>query len=204
MTDSASLDRSRRAEDDYFRRKDAELLAKARAALGAQRVDQDFEYERRLLSDAIGLHHLDVVVPLHTAGLRADSVVLLEWLPAVEVAWVDDIEVREREELRRQFAEGPDSGPSAMALLTEWLFVRPPHEAIVAAKRALRHRLEALDPTSRRDMLGRIVARCEAVGRASGGLLGLGALSWNEGARIDGIREDLGDEPEPLPVDIPH
>lgn len=205
MADSTLNDRARMAEDDYFRRKDAELLERARAAR-PQPVDPVLQEERRKLGEALGLHQLDVIVPLHTAGIRADTSDLIEWLPAVEVAWIDSVETSERDELQRRFAEAQMSGDAA-DLLREWLFVRPPHEAMLAAKRALRHRLESSGPETKRKLLTRIVERCEAVGRASGGFFGLGALSLNERARIDDIREGLGDEPapgQPLSDAIPH
>lgn len=194
MTDSTLHDRARRAEDDYFRRKDAELIERARAAR-VQPVDEAMQEERRKLGEALGLHHLDVIVPLHAVGIRASNSNLIEWLPAVEVAWIDSVDNSEREELQRRFSEAHGSGDTA-ALLHEWLFVRPPHEAMLAAKQALRHRLESSGPETRRDLLTRIVERCEAVGRASGGFFGLGALSVNERSRIDDIRQRLGDEAE--------
>jgi hypothetical protein len=208
MTESSMFDRSRRAEDEYFRRRDAELVAKARAALRLGPVDEPaIDAELRELAEAIGLGQADLVVPLHTAGLRAENVALLEWLPAVEVAWIDDVDRREREALRTRFGEVADQGTNGTALLTEWLFVRPPHEAMIAARRVLRHQLESLDAGPRRDMLRRIVSRCQAVGRASGGLFGLGAISGDELDRINEIRDELGGHSTteyPLPAEIPH
>jgi len=201
-------DRSRRAEDDYFRRKDAELIEAGAAptASGKTPIDAAGEFELRILGDALGVHERDLIVPLHAAGLRAASAVLIEWLPAIEVAWIDDVDLAEREELRRQFAADPQSSGPALALLTEWLFVRPPLEAMVAARRVMRRRLDASDADNRRVMLGRIVSRCEAVGCASGGFFGLGAMSWDEQARIDVIRESLGDDlsPPAEAIEIPH
>ncbi|MGE3956380.1 MAG: hypothetical protein AB7H96_06640 [Vicinamibacterales bacterium] len=210
MAGSEIYDRSRRAEDDYFRRRDAELMEKAREAsraAAAARVEQAGAGERQLLGDALGVHDAAILGPLHAAGMRASHGVLLEWLPAIDIAWVDDIEMEEREELRRQFAVDPQANASGLALLSEWLFLRPPREALMAARQALRSRLDAMDPTTRQDVVARIVARCEAVGRASGGVLGFWALSWDERARIDGLRESLGDrsvEPMEGPIEIAH
>lgn len=192
MPETQLTDRARLAEDDYFRRRDAELLEKARSAARVQPVDDMLREERRALGEAIGLHHLDVIVPLHAAGLRAGNSELLEWLPAVEVAWIDNVDTQEREELQRRFSEANHSGAAAADLLREWLRIRPSDEAIMAARRALHHRLDVSDPDTRRDILMRVMARCEAVGRASGGLFGLAALSRNERSGIDNIREDLG------------
>ena len=189
-------DRAGRTEDEDFRRKDAELIARARAFLS----------ERQQLGDALGLHAPDIIAPLHDAGVRADTVGLLEWLPAIEVAWIDGVDAREREELSRQFemTAGPDG--LGVSLLNEWLYGRPPHEAMIAAKRALRHQLDHLDAEARQDALQRIAARCEVVGRLSGGWFGIGTLSNEERAHIDRVREDLGDptvSDDVLPGEIP-
>ncbi|MFN7914320.1 MAG: hypothetical protein U0Q55_03200 [Vicinamibacterales bacterium] len=202
-------ERARRAEDDYFRRKDAELIERAREAraqgTATAASPQRSEGEQALV-DALGIEDPAVVGPLHAAGLSASNVSLLDWLPAIEVAWVDDVDMHEREELRRQYATDPASDGASLSLLTEWLFVRPPHEALLAARQALRRRVDALPEPERRSRIQAIVQRCETVGHASGGIFGLGTLSWDEQARIEAIREALGDEPDPLngPVEIPH
>lgn len=199
-------ERARLAEDDYFRRKDAELIERARQARAraTASVPDQSAGEQELVH---ALHTADaaLVSALHAAGLNASNTSLLEWLPAIEVAWVDDVDMHEREELRRQYATDPASDGASLSLLTEWLFVRPPHEALLAARQALRLRLDALPETERTARLQQIVRRCEVVGRASGGLFGLGALSWEEHERIEAIKESLGDDSNPLagPVEIP-
>ncbi|MFN7984990.1 MAG: hypothetical protein U0Q11_24365 [Vicinamibacterales bacterium] len=207
MATSELFERARRAEDDYFRRKDAELLAKARTTRSSVDSGAAVIHERRLLGDALGLHDTDVVFPLHEAGLRAATVGLLEWMPAIEVAWVDGVDAAEREELSRRFEEGAGPDGVGVSLINEWLFSRPSHEAMDAARRALRHRVGLLDADSRADLMRRIATRCEIVGRASGGWFGLGMLSDDERETIDRIREGLGDETvseNPLPSEIPH
>lgn len=203
-------EQARRAEDDYFRRRDAELIERARQARAQATAQTAYAPERsrdeQALVDALGLEDAAVVGPLYAAGLKASSVALLDWLPAIEVAWVDDVDMHEREELRRQYATDASADGPSLSLLTEWLFVRPPHEALLAARQALRHRLDALPEADRRARIRDIVGRCETVGRASGGIFGLGTLSWDEQERIDEIKEALGEEPSPLtgPVEIPH
>lgn len=189
MTEFPVHDRSRRAEDDYFRRRDAELLERARAAR-VRPEDAVLHEERHRLGEAIGLHDLDVIVPLHTAGVRAGNTDMIEWLPAVQVAWIDNVDMFEREELRRHFSQA-DSAGGASDLLMEWLLVRPPDETMMAARRALRHRLAASAPDSRRHTLMRVLERCVAVGRASGGVFGVGAISRKERLLIAAIRQDL-------------
>lgn len=203
-------ERARLAEDDYFRRKDAELIERARQArapAAAAATVRERPADEQALALALGTADDAVIGSLYAAGLRASNVALLEWLPAVEVAWVDDVDMHEREELRRQFATDPSSeGQSqSLSLLTEWLFVRPPHEALLAARQVLRHRIDGLPEPERRALVQAILRRCDAIGRASGGIFGLGALSWDEQDRIDAVKEALGEEISPLtgPVEIP-
>lgn len=208
MATSELFDRARRAEDDYFRRKDAELVAKARAAaLAGDESRAATVDEPRHLGDALDLHTPEVVTPLFDAGLRAGTIELLEWIPAVEVAWVDGADAAERDELSRRFAETTAANGTGVGLMNTWLVSRPAPDVFEAARQALRHQVNQLDADSRAGMLRRIASRCEIVARASGGWFGLGGLSTDERACIDRIREGLGDEavPEhPLPGEIPH
>lgn len=199
-------DRARLAEDDYFRRKDAELIERARLARAqATAPATERPAGEQGLADALRVQDAALVSTLHAAGLTAANASLLEWLPAIEVAWVDDVDMHEREELRRQYATDPASDGASLSLLTEWLFVRPPHEALIAARQALRRRLDALPEPERTERVHQIVRRCEVVGHASGGIFGLGTLSWEEHERIEAIKEALGDDTNPLagPVEIP-
>jgi hypothetical protein len=123
--------------------------------------------------------------------MRASNAVLVEWLPAVDVAWLDGADEAERDELRRRFTtDGRATGDGA-ALLDEWLAHRPARGLFAAGRRALRHRLHGLDDDARRAAIARIVAVCEAAGAAAGGFLGIGALSSDERRHIDFIRREL-------------
>jgi hypothetical protein len=78
-----------------------------------------------------------------------------------------------------------------LALLDGWLTQRPPDEFFVAGRRALKARLGTIEADAREAIVARIVALCEATGRAAGGCFGLGALSSDERQAISGIRQDL-------------
>lgn len=140
---------------------------------------------------ALGLGDNEVLVTLFAHGVRAETVAVLEWLPAVDVCWVDGVDAAERNALRVQFAVDERCTPAGLALLDGWLAERPPFRLFAAARRALASRLAHLDPDDRDEMLARIVGRCEAAGRAGGGGFGVGALSSPERDRIARLREDL-------------
>ncbi|MFN7979350.1 MAG: hypothetical protein U0P30_14535 [Vicinamibacterales bacterium] len=140
---------------------------------------------------ALGVGDGDVVVTLYAHGLRAHTVPLLEWLPAVDVCWLDGADAAERHALRVQYAADDRSTVDGVELIERWLTERPPVRLFEAGRRALRARLAALDLDAREAMLATVVARCEAAGRAGGGGFGIGSLSFVERDRISQLRKDL-------------
>ncbi len=142
---------------------------------------------------AVGLGDSTVIATLHDHGVRGGTVPALDWLPAVDVCWLDGAEVAERHALRVQFAADERSTPEGVELLDQWLTTRPPASLFAAGRRALRARLALLDPADRVEVVDRIVAMCEAAGRAAGADFGVSALSTNERDRIQQLRRDLED-----------
>jgi hypothetical protein len=179
-------DRPRAAEDDYFRRQDEELLESARES---QRVSR----ERQALAEALGSTDDESVGRLYANGLRASTAVAVEWLPAVEVAWLDGADETERDQLRRRCAV--DAHEEALAQLNAWLVRPPPEHVILAGRRVLYDRLQPLDADARRTALERILGLCEVAGRAAGGVLGFGTLSSDERRHIESVRYDLDQRP---------
>ncbi len=140
---------------------------------------------------ALGLGDGQVIGTLHAHGLRAETSPVLEWIPAVDVCWLDGADTAERHALRVQFAADDRSTPAGVALLDAWLTSRPPAALFDASRRALRSALRLLEPPEREESIDRIVARCEAAGRAAGADFGVGAISTGERDRIGELRRDL-------------
>lgn len=184
MVNLDTTDRSRLAEDEYFRRHDAENLQRAREAERAAR-------ERAALTEALGAPDPDACRQLHACGLRTSTIALVEWLPAVEVAWLNGTDEAERHALRVHFSSDDRVSAEGMVLLDRWLTLRPPDTLFAAGRRALRARLLTLGADEREALLARVLALCEATGRASGGCFGLGALSSDERSHIAVIQADL-------------
>ncbi len=142
---------------------------------------------------AVGLGDSTVIGTLYDHGVRAVTVPALEWLPAVDVCWLDGADVAERHALRVQFASDDRSTPAGVDLLDQWLTTRPPTSLFAAGRRALRARLALIDPADREEIVDRIVAMCEAAGRAAGADFGVSALSTGERDRIRQLRRELED-----------
>ena len=140
---------------------------------------------------AVGLGDSAVIGALYDHGVRADMVPVLEWLPAVDVCWLDGADAAERHALRVQFASDDRSTPAGVDLLDQWLTTRPGASLFAAGRRALRARLALIDPADREEVVDRIVAMCEAAGRAAGADFGVSALSSGERERIQQLRRDL-------------
>ena len=142
---------------------------------------------------AVGLGDSVIIGTLYEHGVRAETVPVLEWLPAVDVCWLDGADVAERHALRVQYASDDRSTPEGVDLLDHWLTWRPAVSLFAAGRRALRARLALIDPVDREEVVDRIVAMCEAAGRAAGADFGVSALSAPERDRILQLRRDLED-----------
>ncbi len=160
-------------------------------AVGAASGDGDRGAEVAALVAALGLGESELIATLHAHGVRAETVPVLEWVPAVDVCWLDGADVAERHALRVQYVADQRSTSAGVALLDRWLTARPPAEFFAAGRRAMAARLARLDPSDRGEVIDRIIAMCEAAGRAAGAAFGVGPLSAAEQERIRQLRRDL-------------
>ena len=206
MTSMHVTERARRAEDDYFRRKDAELIERATRGQAAG-DDSAAGAEHRALAQALGVREGGSVERLYAAGFRPANVALLDWLPAIDVAWADGLDMIERHALRSRIAADPRADHASLTTITEWLFVEPAPELMDAARDVLRQQLATTEPPARRARLDAILARCEAVGEASGGIWLVGAVSGEERRRISAVRVGLAEADNDAPAEpyeFPH
>ena len=181
-----SSDRQRVQEDEYFRRRDQELLEQ-------QRHRAEAETERRLIAQAIGLNDDAVVVDLQLVGYRPDTVVLLELVPPVQVAWADgSVSTRERELLLKMAArEHMTQGAPARDLLEAWIRQQPSTDSFDASLRALSDILNSLQADARTSLRQKMIDDCTAIARASGGFLGWNHVSSDERRVIERITREL-------------
>ena len=180
-------DRGRSLETDYFRRRDQELLERAREQEAAAE-------RRRQLAAALGVDD-QAVTELAALGFDAATAPLLDIVPAIQVAWSDGtLPAAERAVIERILAR-PELQPAAQAggrMVAEWLSRRPRPELFRLATEALRLRVDRLDADSRTQLVSKIIADCKAVAAASGGVFGLGALSSAEADLIRELAAALG------------
>lgn len=190
MTDHDSMqERGRALEEEYFRRKNRELVEK-------MQVEARNEQARRDMGARIGLDDPEMLQELQRLGFTADTVTLLPLVPVVQVAWADgDVADAERAAIfQLARARGITEGSAAFHQLSAWLADRPAPEVFSSATRLIREILDAPagDATISADQL---VSYCESIAAASGGLFGLRRISPEERALLDGLADSLKKRP---------
>ena len=184
----AFAERGRALEDEYFRKRDRELIDKLRRAA-------ETDQARGELSKQTGVTDPALLADLQDIGLTADTVVLLPLVPAVELAWAEgDVTPAERQLVvsiarTRGIAEG--SGPDR--LLNTWLSSRPTPEQFARARRLLSALLDSGAQVAKDLTADQLVKYCEQIASASGGLFGLPmrAVSMEERNLLSKIASDL-------------
>jgi hypothetical protein len=180
-------ERSRKSEEDYFRRKEQELIDKLRKKT-------DAETHRKGLAEAVGLENEQIVDVLGEMGFDRATVVVLFLLPLLEVAWSDgSISDRERTLiLEAAHAHGVREGTPAHAKLNEWLAAKPPEQLVGRALQVIRDIMAFQSTDARQATAGKLVDACERIAAASGGFLGLGSkISPEEAAVMKRVASEI-------------
>lgn len=189
MSDHDSLaERGRALEEDYFRKKDRELIEKLRRASEEARVRSD-------LSKSSGITDQAMLTDLLELGLDADTVSLLPLVPVVELAWAEGgITPAERQlVLSLARSRGIAEGSPADVRLNGWMDSRPSPEQLKKATRVMSAVLGSDTPVAKDLTADQLVKYCEQIASASGGLFGLPfrAVSMEEQALLARIAGDL-------------
>jgi hypothetical protein len=190
MTEHDSLaERGRAIEEEYFRRKDRELVEKMRQANAA-------EAARSELSRATGLQDPALVKELQDLGFTPDTVVLLPVVPVLEMAWAENEITSAERHLIVKFARSRGVAEDSVAdkQLTQWMTERPDGTVFKGAGRLIAAMLSSGSSQLGGALTtGDLVAYCEEIAAASGGLLGtrLGSMSAEEKALLARIASDL-------------
>ena len=180
-------ERGRSLEEDYFRKRDRELIEKLRHASASQQA-------RDAISSKTGLSDPAVLQELHDLGFTPDTIVLLPLIPVLEVAWSEGgITPAERQLLvKLARSRGIAEGSAADLQLGQWMAHRP-EQAVFERSRRLTMALLASGSEQATGGLtaDELVAYCEKIASASGGILGMGKISSEERALLSSIADDL-------------
>lgn len=187
-TQDAFDERRRGLEEEYFRRKEQELIDKLHAAAAQASQLQG-------LAEASGIGNEEILSALHDLGYTRETVSLLHLVPLVQVAWASgSVTPRERElVLYLSAAQGVAQDSSAWRQLNHWLDKRPSEQFFLTTLRVIRHILDA-DETApeHKPQRSNLISYCRRVAQASRDFLGLGSkISASEQQALDQIVEEL-------------
>jgi len=186
MTEKNFLgDREHSLEEEYFRRKDRELIERMRAVAAADAA-------RKEMGKRSGIYDPELLKDLEAMGFTPDTVVLLPLVPLVQVAWAEGgVSEPERHLLiKLARARGIDEGSAADRQLAEWLTHRPADRVFVNAGRLIRAVLDT--PGHEGLTADDVVKQAEAIAAASGGMLGfIGRISAEERAILTNLAAQL-------------
>ena len=176
----------RNREEDYFRRKDRELIERMRQSAEAARLREE-------LGNRTGIHDEASLRELEQLGFTIDTCALLPLIPLLQVAWADTtVTVGERDAIVAYArTRGIDPGTPADVQLASWLEQRPSEETFRKSTRLISAMIDHQGPAAEPITAADLIARCEAIATASGGLFGVGAVSTAERAALHDIAARL-------------
>jgi hypothetical protein len=178
-------ERGRSLEDDYFRKKDRELIERMKQASQA-------EQSRRELGQRTGLTDPELLKDLEDLGFTPDTIALLPMVPVIQMAWAEGgITPAERTlivNLARQ--RGMAQGSAADRQLQEWMDTRPDGSVFSRATRLIRAMLDSGQDSGMMSA-DEVVKQAENIAYASGGILGLAKVSSEEKAILASLASEL-------------
>ena len=182
----AFAERRRGLEEEYFHKKEKELLEKLRRRMQA-------EAERGQIAEALGVQDTEILGDLQALGYTRETVALLHLVPLIQVAWADgDVTLRERDlilELARSRGIAEDS--TAYQQLVGWLTESPSKQFFQDTLRVIAGLFEALSPERQAAGKRDLVSYASNIASISGGILGLGKISRQEQEVIERITAEL-------------
>jgi hypothetical protein len=187
MTDKDSLgERGRALEEEYFRKKDRELVERMRRAA-------ESEQARTQLGQTIGISDPALLQDLEELGFTAETVALLPLVPLLQMAWAEGgVSGAERALIvKLARSRGVADGSAADRQLNAWLETRPDEAVFARAGRLIRAVLDTGAAGAGGLTADDVVQQAERIAAASGGFLGLGRISADEKALLARIAQDL-------------
>jgi hypothetical protein len=186
MVNEGITDDVRKREEDYFRRKDRELLERMRQA-------SETEQSRRELESATGIQDAGLIADLEELGFTPETIKLLPIIPVLQVAWAEGgISSSERTmlaELAR--SRGITAGSAADARLTEWMDQRPSDDTFRKANRLISAMLDSPAVAGGQMSADELIKYCEQIAAASGGFFGIGKVSSEEREALQQIAAEI-------------
>lgn len=184
-------ERGRSLEDEYFYKKDQELIEKMRSSAAAEQARTQLGQTRAELGQTSGIADPVLLAELEALGFTPETVVLLPVLPAVQIAWAEGGVSAAERTLIVKFARsrGVEPGSAADHTLASWLDTRPDDRVFSGATRLVRAMLES--PEVHDLTVDDLVAHSESIAAASGGFLGRNRISAEERQLLTALAAEL-------------
>jgi hypothetical protein len=180
--------RERWLEEEYFGKKNQELIQKLRERRAR-------EADRQKMSEMMGVKDQEVLEALQDLGYTSETISLLHIVPLVEVAWTEGgVADRERQMIYKiARARGVQPNSVAEERLTHWLETRPSERFFENSLHAIRVVLDLLPEEQRRASRRDLIAYCSQIATAvSSGILGPGRILDEERDLIAHIATEIG------------
>jgi hypothetical protein len=179
--------KARRLEDAFFLQNDKSLIEKQKA-LKRMKETKD------ALRKASGIHNEAVLQKLVELDVRPETIASLSVIPLVEVAWADG-SVSKSEEgavLAGARKTGIKEHTMEYALLKQWLRHKPPVAMMDAWVHYVQGLCEKFNVREKNALKKEVLGNAQAVAEASGGVLGIGAVSGEEKAVLAKLKKAFG------------
>jgi len=182
----AFAERGRSLEEEYFHRKEREIIEKMRVRAAA-------DEQRRRLGQETGVGDDDVLRDLQDLGYTPETVMLLHLVPLIQTAWAEGgVTQKERDLIvKAARSRGITAGSPADQQLDLWLAQRPSDELFETTLRAIRTILQAQPDDARAASEKDLLTLASAIATASGGIVGFHAVSDEERQILAHISEEL-------------
>jgi hypothetical protein len=182
----AFADRGRSLEEEYFHRKEREVIDKMRVRAAA-------EEQRRRLGEKAGVADEELLNDLQQLGYTPETVMMLYLVPVIQTAWAEGgVSQKERDLIvKAARSRGITEGTPCDQQLNMWLAVRPSDEMFEKSLRAIRTILQAQPETARDASEKDLLSLATAIASASGGIVGFRAVSAEEQQILKHISDEL-------------
>jgi hypothetical protein len=176
----------RRVEDEYFRKREQELMDKLKRKAEEQAA-------RKHLAEQAGVFDEEILKDMEDLGYKPETLMLIHLIPLVQVAWAEGgVSDRERTLIvEAARSRGIQPGSAADRHLATLLTERPSDAFFEKTLRAITAMLDGAAPEQGEADRRNLLTYSTAIASASGGILGFARVSVEEQRVLKRITEEL-------------
>lgn len=169
MSDGILKERGKSLEEQFFAKRDAQLVHEIRERQRAENAGD-------LLASALGIDRQSVPAELIALELDPAEITAFSLVPLVVVGWADGhLDDKERTAVLAAAGQvGIEAGSAPYLLLASWLQQQPPGALLTAWKSYASVLVRSLSLEACQQLQRDVAGRARGVAETAGGLLGLG------------------------------